>query len=274
MKKLKNKIFGLFCLLVIVAGCNKDTLDLYSNEDSGSSLFFLNPYNTAFSNAYQLDTSFVYSFGYMPEYFKQINMEIPVKATGVASDVDREFKFVIDPASNLKQNVHYVIKNERFIIPAGKNDTTISITILRTADMQTEPLVAYFRLQENENFNVKLNYRTNNNRTQYINLLEYSLVVDDIIGPPYAWTVTPYKTNFDNYLGPYSKAKLQLIVDLFDIDPEVFIDENYAKTNYFSVAMMSYWANYTKYWLGKEAGEGRIYYDEHGEVIKMGPRAM
>jgi len=36
---------------------------------------------------------------------------------------------------------------------------------------------------------------------------------------------------------------------------------------------MTFWASYMKYWLGREATEGRIHKDENGKVITMGPYA-
>ena len=273
MKNIIKLLTILPLTVLLLCNCEKEKLSVYSNEDSGSSIFFLKPYNTAFNVMNPLDTLYKFSFAYFVPDSTQTKLLIPVKATGLSQPFDRSFKIEVDPNGTLKQGVDFDIDNKELLIPAGKNDTTISLTIYRTASMLEQPLNATIRLLENEYFNTNIKFRTQTSNSLKVPILEYKLVVDDILGPPYAWTVAPYETYLIGQLGAFSRVKFQMILEIFDLDPEVF-NEASTKANYFSVANLYYFGSYFKYWLGKEAAAGRLYYDENNVLIQAGAMAM
>ncbi|MGY5252562.1 DUF4843 domain-containing protein [Sphingobacterium spiritivorum] len=258
-------------LIVLLISCKEDPLQTFNQEVSGSSIYFPEIYNTALER--KTDFVFEQSFGYMPDTVNVFFKKIDVLATGPIMDVDRIFKISSNPESSLQPGIHYNIEEDKLIIPAGKNKGSLNIILKRTADMKQQQLSTTLMLEENENFNTNIKYRFAPNQNFKVSLLKYTIKIDDILNAPYAWSVAPYKSLLENYLGTYSKRKLQLLLDLFAVDPKYFIDEKYAKENYFNLSLVSYWGGYMKFWLAKEANEGRIHKDEYGEVITMGKYA-
>ncbi|MGJ1420274.1 DUF4843 domain-containing protein [Sphingobacterium spiritivorum] len=263
---MKNII--IVSLIVLLFSCKEDRLEIFDQQVSGSSIYFPEVYNTALDR--KKDFIFEQSFGYMPDTVSVFIKKINVLATGPIMDVDRVFRISSSPESTLISGTHYNIDTDKLIIPAGKNTGSVNITLKRTADMKQQQLSTTLMLEENENFNTNIKYRFAPNQNFKVSLLKYTIKIDDILNAPYAWAVAPYKPMLEDYLGTYSKTKLQLLLDLFDIEPKYFIDEKYAKENYFTIALLSYWGGYMKFWLAKEASEGRIHKDESGQVITMG----
>lgn len=252
-------------IMMMTMACKKDSINLFNQEESGSSIYFQAPFLAT-------NTGKGFSFGFSPPSVKDTTFALTIASTGAATDKDRDFTLEVDPASTLIKGTNFDFLNPTFTMPAGKTTAKVNIKFYRTADIQTNGKFLFLNLIANDKFNTKVDRRITTNKDT-LSLLNYVYVIDDIVSAPYAWAVTPYKTNFDNYFGAYSKIKLQLLVQLFSIDPVVFTDSKYATTNYFSVSLLSYWSGYMKLWLAKEAAAGRIYKDENGVVIAMGPRA-
>lgn len=265
----KTSLFYIVLSFVLFGSCKEQSLDLYSEQESGSSIFFVSPYNTA-NNSIPND-SLAIKFSFMDVKLTSADASVDVQTTGPLHDTDREFKIQIDPNGTLKENVHYQFLDNKLVIPAGKRSGQIKIRFLKTPDLKQSMLTTNFRLLPNENFNTSIGYRWTTNMQKRIPVLGFRLAVDDIFTEPYVWVTQ--RSSIEGSLGKFSRAKLDLIIELFNEDMEHFTDPKYTIDKYFSVAKITYWSSYMKYWLGKEASEGRIHLDENGKEITMGPNA-
>lgn len=264
MKKLYYTLLGVF-LITIIYSCKKESIDLFDQEKTGSSLYFEAPF-------YSLDTIKKISFGFKAKDFIDSTISISVATTGAPSTVDRDFTLELGSMSSMVKGVHYDLVTPVTTIPAGKVRTRVLIKLHRTVDMQDKAVNLYLKLVANQNFNVQAVKRVVTSKDT-LSLIDYRIVSDDILGAPYVWSVAPYKAQFEGYMGTFSKAKLQLIVKLFDVDPKYFAEPSYAINNYFSPSLMTYWSGYMKLWLDREALAGNPQLDENDKLITLGKNA-
>lgn len=264
MKKLYYMLLGVL-LIPVVYSCKKESIDLFDQGKSGSSLYFEAPF-------YNADTIKKVSFGFKSKDFLDSTISISVATTGAPATVDRDFTLELDSKTSMVKGVHYDFVTPMTTIPAGKVRTRVLIKLHRTADMQDKAVNLYLKLVANQNFNIQAGKRVTTSKDT-LSLINYRVVSDDILGAPYVWSVAPYKTQFEGYMGTFSKAKLQLLVKLLDIDPKYFADPSYAMTNYFTPSLMTYWSGYMKLWLDREALAGNPQLDENDKVITLGKNA-
>ncbi len=257
----------LFSFLAFYS-CKEQSLDIFDEADTGASIYFTLPYNTG-GNTIPQD-SIAIKFGFMPEEVQTADYNISVSAVGPLHNVDRKFKIQISPDGTLKENIHFQVMQESLVIPADKRTGFIKVKVLKTEDMKKGALSTLFELLPNENFNTKIEYRWKSNLQKKVPVLKFAMMVDNKFERPYLWEKNK---GAEGYLGEYSFVKLNLIIELFDEELEHFTDPKYTDEGYFTIAKMSYWGSYLKYWLGKEAQEGRIHLDENGKEIKAGPNA-
>lgn len=264
---MMKKIFNLFLVTLAVTallGCKKKPLDTFNGDSSGVSIYFQTP-------SVSLSNGKAFSFGYYPGSLQDTVFNLDIAVTGLPSNIEREINLQPATGATLIEGVNYDFITKK-VMPAGKVTTSLKIKFRRTSDIQANAKFVVFNLVDNQSFNTLLKQRVSSSRDT-ISLLQYGYLIDDVLAAPYAWSAAPYKANLDNYLGAYSKVKLQLLVDIFNLDSSVFTNMKYAQDGYFSVAVLSYWGGYMKLWLAREAVAGRIWKDENGNVITMGPRA-
>lgn len=267
MKKI-NYIY-IIILILLLKGCKEEGLEVYDESKSGSSVYFSSPYATA--NTVIPADSVHLRFGFLPLDLESSEARVQVSITGPIFDVDRTFKIKVDPNASLKENVHYTFSEGSLIVPAGKNHGFINLNVRKTEEMKQSRLFTSFQLVSNENFNTDLNYRWTTNMQRKVPILDFKVVVDNIFEEPYLWINR--RSFVEAYVGKFSIAKLNLIIDLFDEDMKHFTEPSYTDANYFTTAMIIYWGSYLKFWLGKEASEGRVHLDENKQVITAGPSA-
>lgn len=260
----------LYVMLVtgafLLTGCEKETLTKFEESKSGNSIYFQSPLLST-------TTGRSFTFGYSSPEIKDTVLSFIVAVTGKPVDKERKFTLSVREGSSMAPGLNYDFLNPEPSIPAQMLSTIVRIRLHRTPDIVTQRKYLFLTLEPNENFNANLKTRLTTSKDT-LSLLDFYIAVDDVVTPPYAWSAAPYKSNLDNYLGAYSKVKLQLLVALFDVDPIVFTDQKYAKENYFSLPLLSYWGGFMKLWLAREAAAGRIHKDENGVVITMGIRAQ
>lgn len=261
MKKLYYILLGVL-VIPMVYSCKKESIDLFDQKETGNSLYFEAPF-------YDTDTLRKVTFGFKEKGFLDSIVAVSVATTGAPADVDREFMLELGSKTNMVKGVHYDFVSPVNTIPAGKVRTSVLIKLHRTADMQDKAVNLYLNLVANQNFNVQVKNRITINKDT-LSLIKYRIMSDDILGAPYVWSVAPYKARFEDYMGTFSKVKLQLIVKLFDVDPKYFANPNYATSDYFTLPLLTYWSGYMKLWLDREALAGRQQLDENGKVITLG----
>ncbi|SKB70738.1 protein of unknown function [Sphingobacterium nematocida] len=263
------KYIYIVVLFLSLVGCKEKALDFYNESESGSSIYFSLPYSTA--SATTPTDSLHVRFGFLPQDLISTDVPIQVSITGPIYDVDRVFKISTNSNATLKENEHYTFTDGSLVVPAGKNHGFVRLNIKKTEEMKKSRFVTSFRLLPNENFNTDIYYRYTNNMQRRVPILDFRLIVDNIFEEPYFWATR--RSTAEGYLGKFSVAKLNLIIKLFNEDMEHFTDPQYTEANYFSIARLTFWGSYMKYWLGKEASEDRFYYDENKQLITVGPNA-
>lgn len=266
------KIMNLFIKLGIVTAlifsltsCQEDSLSQFSPAETGASIYFYEPYATA--NQTTPTTEHKFSFAFEQQGVNERSIFIPVRITGIPVNQDRQFNLKFDPLSTMKEGIHFKLASEKLIIPADSIRANIEITLLRTADLQEEPLSLRMKLVKSTDFNTYFREQMNTAKTKATSLLDFALIVDDIFGAPYAWI--QYSSRFEPALGKYSKEKFNLLLQIFDLDVSLFTDPSINANTAFGISTMTYWKNYFRYWLLKEKEAGRIYYDGNGDEITI-----
>ncbi|UYQ94117.1 DUF4843 domain-containing protein [Chitinophaga horti] len=273
---MKNIVTGLLisCLIATgLAGCSEDRLDLYNQNTEGASIYFKEKFDnlsdrnasTPFENKY-------ITMGYTPLTLTDTIIIVPVAFTGLAADTDRTYEVeVIDSLTSMEQGVDYEFMKP-FVMKAGRYIDTIQIRLFRSQRMRDTTLDLRLLLKANGNFNTNVPLKMNYAGTYQGNVVTYAVSANDITGKPFLWTSPTYKTFTEGYFGTYSKTKLLLMLDVLNVKLETVTIEPTPPAR-FSLDYFLVWSQYMVYWLGKEKGEGRIYYDEFGAEIKMGPNA-
>jgi len=262
MKKILIIMVAL--VAIVLGGCEKETLIKFDESISGNSIYFRTPFLSS-------DTVRNFTFGFSGPDTKDTVLTFAVAISGTPANKEREFTVVANENSTLIPGVNYDFVDQKFSIPANKVNANIKIKFYRTPDITTERKYLHLHLKTNENFNTNVKNRITTSKDT-LSLLDYYFAVDDLVTPPYPWSAAPYKTALEFYLGTYSKVKLQLLIELFEIDPVVFTDQKYAKENYFTPSLLGYWGSFMKLWLSREAAAGRVHKDENGVVIAMGSK--
>lgn len=243
-------------LAIAVTACKQEGLQLYDQDSTGSSVYF--------SEAIGAQSEIVkeISFGYVGYTIQDSIVSVPVTITGSPSSQDRPYQLTVTEATTAVQNTHYVFLNEP-VIRAGEVADTIQIKINRTADMLESQFEVDLLLESNDFFFTRLV----DTSTIY---LKYKILLDDIAGVSHLWTTSSRASAVLSYFGEYSRKKVDLMIEVIQIDPAFFYDS--ASPTPTATQILSY-SRYMFYWLNKEAAEGRVYLDENGEIITMGALA-
>lgn len=252
--KRNQSLFWVCLFVFIVSSCTEDALDLYDQEESGSTIYFKEAYENN-SNYYPL------SFGYSGSDVTDSIIRIPVATTGNLQDYDRAFALRID-SSTMVEGVHYEILSQS--IRANRAVDTLAIKLYRTEDIAQTGVDIYFSLVENEHFQIRIPYKYISS-TNLFPLQEYHLYLDDIADVPYLWTTYVSRSFIIAYWGSYSKKKVELMLSVLGVSSGYFYDPTMPPSS----QQVYNWSNYMKYWLALEESEGRIYYDENGNKISM-----
>ncbi|WP_294348784.1 DUF4843 domain-containing protein [uncultured Sphingobacterium sp.] len=261
----KNRYYTILLVLIGLVGCKEQDLLIYDTEVSGSNIYFLEPLEQ------RKDIVRDVSFGYAGASVRDSIIQIPIGISGVPVDKDRTYRVETTEETSMELGVHYEFVDENPMIRANRVTDTLRIRLFRAADIAESKVFLGLHLVANENFGVTLPFSYVNSQ-RYYSVLKFGISSDDIAGIPFIWTATTNPTNLRtttiNYLGAYSKKKVELMIDVLGIDPQLIYTP--PLTGNFNQDYLPIWSSYMKYWLGKEKAEGRIYYDENNVVIAMG----
>lgn len=261
MKSIKYISFVILGSILSFA-CKEDRLLMYNDEEAGNDIYFYEKLNRRLTG----NLMHFISLGLEPVDLKDSIIYIQVATTGNSSPQDRPIQVSISDTSSMVEGKHF-----KFLKPpvmrANKTLDTISIQLLRTADLTEKTVFLNLQLQANNHFNTKMAFKTNANVKQ--DLLNYALSFDDKLPVPYLWTTFASKAIIIAYFGEYSRRKVELMFEVLKPDTEIF----YNPARPISIANIMNWSSYMKYWLAKEKNEGRMKVDENGKEITMGPSA-
>ncbi|KKO90096.1 hypothetical protein AAW12_16255 [Sphingobacterium sp. Ag1] len=179
-----------------------------------------------------------------------------IATIGGAVDYDRPYKIVSNSSSTAIESKHYELITKDFSIKKNQLRDTIWLRFLRTPDMKDQTFLLSFDLLENENFSVDMQFKTTNQTTgQKLNFINYRWFINDITKRPARW--------LDFYLGTFSRTKLNLMVEILNVDPQ------YMDTN-ISIAETLAYGKFMQRYLNEQKAAGNLILDEDGQPMNMG----
>jgi hypothetical protein len=184
-----------------------------------------------------------------------------VATNGAPADIDRPYKIQIDEAASTAiPGVHYEILDEVFAIGKGNVRDTVNIRFIRTKDMQSTSFKLFFDLVANENFSTEMKEKVINATTgKTMSFLKYRFFVNDIVKKPARW--------LDTYFGTFTRKKLFLICEVFEISP------SYLDTS-ISVSELVAYSKVMQRYLNQQKLQGKTVYEEDGTEMTMGTSAQ
>ncbi len=256
----------LYTLVILLfTACSKKELEKYNDAASGTSIYF--PRKESSGNI-------AFSFGYAKSNVTDSIIRIVVRIIGAPVNTDRPYKLVVADSSTLKAGIDYEWMNKQFAIPSGKVADTLLLHLKRNAVLKKDSLFLYLNLQPNENFTNHFYSSTVAAGTTPVYYTQLKIKVDDIAGPPPFWT--PGNSVYgitSSYLGTFSTAKFQLLINYYNLDIDEIIPPNWATQNgnYYRIIG---WGNGLQSWLNYMASTGNTIYEADGVTpMKMGPAA-
>ena len=240
-------------IILTAASCKREALITYNAKDN---VYF--DYNTGFNHFVD---SMDFSFANKDASIQETVLLLPIGVTGVSAATDRSSKLVVDPASTAIAGTHYEVPET--VIHAGKVKDTLHIRFKRAADLASGVKKLILRLEPNEFFQADLQYRVYNTIARdTVNLLRFTISASDILEAGTYWN-----DSYAAFFGTFSVKKVKFIHELLGMPLDFWSvsPDNQRR------AAATYYASATSRYLGDQAAQGNIIYDEDGTPMKMGP---
>ncbi len=265
---MKQTFYSIFAALMIllVSGCKKEGVALFDDETASNNIYF---YGTSVTTAGAFGSGGVvlptnlnsFSFGFLPASKKDTILQLPIQATGSIRNVDRPYVLSIADSSTMVKGIHYDILNTKLAIKAGKTQDTIRVKVYRNAQFQTKPYRLYLSLKPNENFTTVLSTLVETKTAG--GMINYSISADDIAGKPTFWDAS----YCDYFWGPYSLKKLNLYVQVCNLDVNALTKPNFV----LGYTLMRAYARVIRTYLLDMQGKGTPVLEADGTPMIMGP---
>ena len=256
MKKT-NLLFAMIPLLGLglLVACKKERLLTYDTSDN--SIY----YHYVGTTGVPLDTV-AFTFAFSPVSVTDTIFMIPVWVTGVASKASRAYNVVVDTGTTAVAGKDYTLP-ATFVFAADSLRDSLSVHIIRTADMQTTPVFLRLKLLPSKDLNTDIK-TVSDNFGDTIGVTSFKLNISDIL------VAGPYWTNvFSTYFGTFSVKKVQLInqvtgMPLNYITIVGLYDLNFSsRISYYAISMANY--------LAAQGAAGHPVYEADGvTVMTMG----
>ncbi|WP_421920432.1 DUF4843 domain-containing protein [Marinifilum sp.] len=250
--KIKNILFLILFILGAIS-CTENDIMTYGEQD----YIYIQGWETRESGEV-LQTSFTFLFE--DESVNEKTLEIPVMALGNMTSTDRLFSIkVVDSLTTAVEGTHFSIDASSQVIPANSTEGSISVNLIKTADMKDTDYQLGLELISSDNFTpgvstvVKITY-------------------NDYFAEPDWWLYELY--NGYPTIGPFTQKKAILWLQYRGVtdgsDPLIeYKSDSYndyiGGYNYNPSEIV--WAHIYgfKNWL--ETDSGGLYYDENGDLI-------
>lgn len=255
---MKNICYLLLALAAItcLSSCEKE---LHKYEGKPTIYFNETARPLAYSSEVLKDSTLI-SFSLTKEAIFDSLVHMVIATIGNVADNDRPYKIVPNASSTAIEGKHYEIINKDFSIKKNQLRDTIWLRFMRTSDMKDQNFLLSFDLLENESFSVDMQYKVTNQTTgQRLNFINYRWFINDIIKKPTRW--------LDFYLGTFSRKKLNLMVEVLNVDPQ------YMDTN-ISIAETLAYGKFMQRYLNEQKAAGNLILDEDGQPMSMGSAAQ
>lgn len=247
------KYIALFALTICVfVACKKESLLTYNISDN--IYFNYKPSSGGLSDS--ADVSFATRIAAVQDSV----FKLPIAVTGVAKDKDRTYKvIVVDSNTTAVAGKHFILPSN-FIIRAGRILDTLSIRLLRTADLQSKAIKLKLALQENDTFRTGIKL-LNANAGGNGSALTFRLNISDMLIEAPGWA-----SAFAPYFGTFSAKKLRLINEVTGMRLDyqttyVFDAQSAAKRVVYAITMSRY--------LSDQKAAGNTIYEVDGTEMKM-----
>ncbi|MBL1409452.1 DUF4843 domain-containing protein [Sphingobacterium faecale] len=251
MKQLSNIIL-LFIFLIGVIACEKD---LHSFDVKPAVYFNETARLPLYQNEVLRDSTII-SFGLSGNTVVDSIIPMVVTCIGAKESFDRPYELQIDSKSTAVEGVHYQIMNNEYSIKKNRLQDTVFLKIFRLEEMKTKEYTLFFSLLDNDNFSTSMKEKVRNPTTgEKISFVTYKWYLNDIVRRPGRW--------LDGFLGPFSRKKLYLMVDVLGIEAE-YLDKNV------SIAETNAYGQYMQRYLNEQAAQGNIILDEDDQPMVMG----
>jgi hypothetical protein len=186
MKKILNIFLIFFGVTLLMSACTKNN-ELFYNE-TPSVYFYASP-----GSQDPPRDSINYTFLGKADTVTKYIVPVWVRITGVATNSDRKFSVQVLSTTTAKQGTNFDIATG--IIPAGKYDTRLNVTLKRTADLKTTQYVIFLKMIASADF-----------KTGYDKKLTYKIGFTEMAIKPANWP--------QSYYGDYSVAKLTFMYQI------------------------------------------------------------
>lgn len=258
---LKNIMFT--CLVALLAiGCTKDEIETFNGTDVIYFQWSVEGYSSDTVLFGSITDSLSVSFAFDLPTITDSIFRIPVKILGNTSSSDRSFKIEALATSEGVEGTDFILPTN-LIIPANEVTGVVPVTLLRTAQMKTNPISVKIGLVPNENFGTDY-FGTNetSDLSRNINYNAFEITISDMLTKPNFWS--PF---MDYYLGDFSAKKLVLYATLnnipipnWDVNPPSLGDFFGRK-------------NVIKAYLIQQKNNGTPVLEVDGSEMKLGPFA-
>ena len=186
MKKILNIFLILLGGILIMGACTQKN-ELMFNE-SPSVYFYQSP-----GSQDPPRDSINYTFLGKADTVTKYVVPVWVRITGVAVNRDRTFNVQIATGTTATQGTNFDIATG--VIPAGKYDTRLNVTLKRTADLKTKQYSIFLKMVASTDF-----------KTGYDAKLAYKIGFTEMAIKPANWP--------QSYYGDYSAAKLTFMYQI------------------------------------------------------------
>lgn len=269
---MKKTIFIIICSFFVLASCNEDQLTTYSGEkDNTSGIYFqrVGSYTLGTPNITYADSS-LYSFVGVKDTIKKATIKVTVRTLGNVSDKDRPFvaKVVNDPIQTTAvEGTDFTVDYSKCIIPAGKSEGYVYVTLLRTAKLTKSSIRIKLMLEENEYFKFYISeYKASNvwnQKTRVIDALSYVIRFSEIYSMPSYWGSIGYI-----FFGTWNPVKYAVVNNVAGWTPSDWSNAGmagakvaYGRFDYVARAVQSY--------LQQMADKGTPVKDEDGTNMQL-----
>lgn len=262
MKKLLLYI-GLAFIGLNFSSCKEDQLITYDQSSGGENIYF----TQKFYDVYKTEFYKAVSLGLVSKSKTDSIITIPVSTSGMAVDFDRPIAVKFADTSSMVLGEHFEFVRPP-MIRANRTIDSITLILHRKTELESKRVYLNLLLEKNEYFDTNIPYKKNG--SNIYDLLSYKIYFDDMFPVSFLWTTFVGKNLIMLYFGDYSRKKVELMLEVLQINPSFFFDVNSKP----SASSITAYASFMKYWLNKEKSAGRIYLDENDQEIKMGNSAQ
>ena len=255
MKRIILYTFGAILLATVLVSCEKELMN-YTGKDG-----------IYFDTDGMIDDTVSVHWGLKNSEVTEQTIDLKVLLIGNVADHDRSFNVEVvtregDDSAAI-EGIHYEPIAKQHTIKAGEAETTISVKLKRSADIQNKPVRFAIKLVENDELAfiyTRYGSQIVNDTTVESRALDYqrAIYIDENFPIPTWWSYYGVQ-----YFGTWSMKKAILICDVMEIDRELWMKDIFTGL---SAGYLKFAGRYMQRWLNENPQ-----YEDDGSLMVMGP---